>query len=38
MSAAQATGNANIANTNAQNAYQNALMSGFFKLGSAGMS
>jgi hypothetical protein len=33
MSAAQATGNANQANANAQNAYQNALMSGFFKLG-----
>ncbi len=33
MSAAQATGNANIANANAQNAYQNALMSGMFKLG-----
>lgn len=33
MSAAQATGNANIANANAQNAYQNALMSGIFKLG-----
>jgi hypothetical protein len=38
MSAAQATGNANQANANAQNAYQNALMSGFFKLGSAGMA
>jgi len=38
MSAAQATGNANIANANAQNAYQNAMMSGFFKLGSAGLS
>lgn len=38
MSAAQATGNANQANVNAQNAYQNALMSGFFKLGSAGMA
>jgi hypothetical protein len=38
MSAAQATGNANIANANAQNAYQNAMMSGFFKLGSAGMA
>jgi len=33
LSAAQATGNANISNANAQNAYQNALMSGFFKLG-----
>jgi hypothetical protein len=38
MSAAQATGNANQANANAQNAYQNAMMSGFFKLGSAGLS
>ena len=35
MSAAQATGNANIANTNAQNAYQNALMSGMFKIGAS---
>jgi hypothetical protein len=35
MSAAQATGNANIANTNAQNAYQNALMSGMFKMGAS---
>ena len=35
MSAAQATGNANIANANAQNAYQNALMSGMFKIGAS---
>lgn len=38
MSAAQATGNANIANANAQNAYQNALMSGMFKLGGSMMA
>lgn len=38
MSAAQATGNANQANVNAQNAYQNALMSGMFKLGSSAMA
>jgi hypothetical protein len=38
MSAAQATGNANQANVNASNAYQNALMSGMFKLGSAAMA
>lgn len=37
LSAAGLTGQANISNANAQNAYQNALMSGMFRLGGSAM-
>lgn len=37
LSAAGLTGQANISNANAQNAYQNALMSGMFRLGGSAL-